>query len=372
MDRKNCHDFEKSRFMRILHLITTIDRGGAEKQLLTLVKEQVKNGDLVSVYYLKGKGELRPEFESLSVEVRGETNTFHSLSRFFRALGDSRKFDLIHAHLPAAELVSSFFHRSLPLVVSRHNTQRFLEKNKVISLFMSRVVESQSNACIAISNSVREYLLKTSEWKDASSLTIVPYAIEKSNDQLNPKRNRNNNCRFLFIGRLTKQKDVETLLKAFAIHIEGFSQDSLTIVGDGELKFELQVMSEQLKIEDRITWVGRVNEVDSYFQRHDVFVLPSKYEGFGLVLLECMVNNRPIIAANNSAIPEVIGQNHPGLFKTGDVSELASLMAKFRNRDFSKLVNSIQRTRLESFVPSRMALQIKDIYKSALSSKILH
>lgn len=366
MDRKNRHDFEKSRFMRILHLITTIDRGGAEKQLLTLVKEQVKNGDLVSVYYLKGKGELRSEFESLSVEVRGERNTFHSLGRIFRALGDSRKFDLIHAHLPAAELVGSFLHRSLPLVVSRHNTQRFLEKHKIISLFMSRVVESQSNACIAISNSVREYLLNTSEWKDASSLSIVPYAIEKSHFYLNRKRDTSENCHFLFIGRLTKQKDVETLLKAFAIHIRSFYRDSLTIVGDGELKFELQAMSKQLKIEDRITWVGRVDEVDSFFQSHDVFVLPSKYEGFGLVLLECMVNDRPIIAANNSAIPEVIGQNHPGLFKTGDVSELASLMARSRREDFSNLALSIQRSRVDLFHSSRMAKQIRDVYKKAL------
>ena len=366
MDRKNRPDFEWPRFMRILHLITTIDRGGAEKQLLTLVKEQVKNGDSVSVYYLKGKGELRPEFESLSVEVRGENSIIYSLSRFFQSIGDSKKFDLVHAHLPAAELVSSFLHRSLPLVVSRHNTQKFLEKYPVISLLMSRVVESQAFACVAISNAVREFLLNASEWKDSSSIITVPYAIDKPYGNQNLRVGTNNLCRFLFIGRLTKQKDVETLLKAFAIHIQRFYRDSLTIVGDGELKFELQAMSKQLKIEDRITWVGRVDEVDSYFQSHDVFVLPSKYEGFGLVLLECMVNDRPIIAANNSAIPEVIGPSHPGLFKTGDVSELASLMARSRHENFSNLALSIQRSRVDLFHSSRMAKQIRDVYRKAL------
>ena len=87
-----------------------------------------------------------------------------------------------------------------------------------------------------------------------------------------------------------------------------------------------------------------------FLQDQDFFVLTSNYEGFGLVLLEAMDAKLPIIAARNSAIPEVLGESHPGLFVTRDSeSLLQTLLDVIQFSDtYSEIMNT-QSLRLDYF-----------------------
>ena len=125
-------------------------------------------------------------------------------------------------------------------------------------------------------------------------------------------------------------------------------------------------LCKNLEIEQEVHFLGRSPFVLEFLKLVDVFVLPSKYEGFGLVLLEAMSVKTPIIASNNSSIPEVLGIDYLGLFTTGNVEELSNLinLVKDQNTFSASLINQYSE-RLINFESEHMAWKIQDIYEKS-------
>jgi glycosyltransferase involved in cell wall biosynthesis len=86
------------------------------------------------------------------------------------------------------------------------------------------------------------------------------------------------------------------------------------------------------------------------------------YEGFGLVLLEAMANDVPVVAARNSAIPEVLGFDYEGLFETGDFKQLSDLFQSSLEPSKNSSMKSYLNKRLEIFQPVRMRIKMDEIY----------
>jgi glycosyltransferase involved in cell wall biosynthesis len=135
-------------------------------------------------------------------------------------------------------------------------------------------------------------------------------------------------------------------------------------VGDGYQRKYLDDLSKELKIEKQVIWLGKIDNVPKFLSELDLFVFTSKGEGFGLVLLEAMLASRPILAANNSAIPEVLGKDYAGLFKTGDFIDLAQKISMvMENKVYSKgLVKSYQQ-QVKLFDPKLMAKNVISFYE---------
>ena len=132
------------------------------------------------------------------------------------------------------------------------------------------------------------------------------------------------------ISRLVPQKNIPLILQAMHIlKVERERDFYLTVAGTGPLEKELRSMSIRLGIEKNVTWAGKVFQVDEFYKKIQVFVLSSDYEGFGLVLLEAMSYGVPVVARKVSAIPEVLGFEHPGLLVTDRPEELAAKIDEF-------------------------------------------
>ena len=101
-------------------------------------------------------------------------------------------------------------------------------------------------------------------------------------------------------------------------------------------------------------------------QIFDVFLLSSLYEGLGLVLLEAISNQTPILAANNSAIPEVLGHEFPGLFETSDWESLFTKMQQTERGEFRQTLLDAQELRKKYFKPEAMAKNIQVVYEGVL------
>ena len=361
---------------KVTHLITTIERGGAEKQLLTLTSEQVQSGIKVEVIFLKGKPELKKEFEESGVEVnqllvgKNFLKQISLLSKYLR-----KNPSPIHAHLPKSELLAAIVVTNKYFIFTRHNSEPFWPGGpRIISNLLSKFVCKRASQGIAISNAVKSYLIKRGEIPTGYIIDVVYYGFQKvgSNNSagLNSITNlingQSSNFKIGTIGRLVPQKDYPTLLIAFSNVLEKLPETELYVVGEGNLQKELMELCKSLGVSSKMHWLGKTEHINEFLSKIDLFILPSKYEGFGLVLLEAMVAKKPIIAANNSAIPEVLGKTYEGLFSTGDSKALAQqIKTAISDENFSKrLVNSYS-SQLDFFDPSKMNRNIENVYSNA-------
>lgn len=358
--------------MRVLHVITTINRGGAENQLLVLVREQIKSGMEVSVLYLKGDPELEQDLADAGANVVHDIANLHPFLQLLkmRSISKGQKA-LLHAHLPRAELLTRFSSASSPFVVSRHNAEPFFPgAPQFLSSFLSRLVTEKAKNVIAISYAVCDFVFSKNEVSDLKKITVVHYGYQPNPnvDRLNAKVELGEESKICIgtISRLTRQKDLPTLFSAFAKFLILHPGALLLLVGGGEDKSSLVTLAEVLGIDQNIEWVGRTGQIQEYLSRMDVFVLSSLYEGFGLVLLEAMDAGVPVIASNNSAIPEVLGEDFPGLANTGDVQDFFSKMIELMNPETRKDTLTIQQSRLNEFRADLMCSRIREIYLSTL------
>jgi len=361
---------------KVTHLITTIERGGAEKQLLTLASKQVESGLKVEVFFLKGKPELKKEFEKSGVAVnkllvgKSYLKQIALLSKYIR-----KNPSPIHAHLPKSELLAAIVVSNKYLVFTRHNSEPFWPGGpRVISNLLSKFVCKRASQGIAISNAVKSYLIKRGEIPTGYIIDVVYYGFQKNgsanstslNSITNLINGQSSNFKIGTIGRLVPQKDYPTLLSAFSNVLEKLPDAELYVVGEGCLQKDLMELCKSLGVSSKVHWLGKTEYINEFFSKIDLFILPSKYEGFGLVLLEAMVAKKPIIAANNSAIPEVLGKTYEGLFQTGNVKALAQhINTAINDKNFSeRLVNSYS-SQLNLFDPSDMNKYVRNIYSNA-------
>jgi len=364
--------------VKILHLITTIELGGAEKQLVVLTKQQKLMGHDVHIIPLKGKLELLNEFAAQGCVVHVNAVGINPIIQAARIAKLERliKPEVIHAHLPRAELLLSILLSKTLKIVSKHNTEFFFPNgNKVISRMMSRFVEYRSSEIIAISNAVKNFLIQSGELKNSKKLHVVLYGMNQEvgfNDEAKNKMFLEFGVPegtkiFGTISRLAPQKDLKTQLKAFKDYLQLNSEAILVIIGDGPLQSELEEAAKALGCDKNIIWHGKTPYIAEALQIFDVFLLSSLYEGLGLVLLEAISNKVPILASNNSAIPEVLGNDFPGLFVTSDSEDLSSKMRQTDNKEFCLQLLSAQEAREKIFEPSVMARNIQAVYEGALA-----
>lgn len=347
----------------VTHVITTIDRGGAEKHLLQLASAQVAKNLKVRVIFLKGRGELRPEFEANGCEVisnLANKNIFYQIMVLRKMLNPTS--GVIHAHLPRAELLSAIGSRS-KFVVSRHNAEKFFPgAPNFISRILSRYVASKTYGCIAISNAVKEFLAQTREWPSSPEVTIIHYGIQKKEPNLTFEKSQllqnlgiPTSSRVIgTIARVVPQKDYPTLLRAFKIVFEKYPNSFLVSVGEGYLQPQMNELAAELGIAERIKWVGKVENVEDYLQLFDCFVLTSLYEGFGLVLLEAANAGLPIVASEISAIPEVLGRGHKYLAHPGAYRQFATLIIDSLNEKHSLELAKFNQGLMDKFSVEKM------------------
>lgn len=357
---------------KVTHLITTIAMGGAEKQLLILAQEQILQGLEVEIFYLKGIPELKEEFEKSGVKVNSTLvgRSFFNQVQIFRKLHHNN-YSFTHTHLPQAELVAALSCKKKSFVISRHNFEPFWpDKPRFISRLLSKYVSSRAAHIVAISHAIKDYLLSSNEVPKNLKITVIHYGF--NNQRITPHNmnqinnvglNSTSDFKIGTIGRLVPGKNYQTLLSALAEVCKVNPRVKLFIVGGGVSKNKLREFAQNLDLDGNITWLGRTGYIDEFLQKIDLFVFPSLGEGFGLVLLEAMLASKPIIAANNSAIPEVLGTTYSGLFPTTNSKILSQKILEVVGDSLkSKILVDEYSKQIQLFSSKEMAGKILKIY----------
>lgn len=222
-------------------------------------------------------------------------------------------------------------------------TSRFLEKYERLAMVKSQAVVAVSQYC---ASELLRYGLAECELE--RKLHVIPNGVDTSIfrplDDSHAKQTLRAKYRIapddkmvLFVGRLVARKGVGILLKALAI--AGSSDEGLklklVIVGTGPLEYSLRAVAGKLKVGGRVSFAQALDlkQLVQHYNAADLFILPSFYEGFGIVMLEAMACGLPVVASNVSAIPEVIVEGKTGrLVDPGDPAKLSQVIIDLLSR----------------------------------------
>ena len=316
--------------MRVAHLIKATRIGGAERHLLILLKALRKRDIDAHLLVIVEGDNLMDNLvaEAKAADIPVQRIVIHSdidvgVINRIRLRLRQLKPQILHTHLIHADVFGFMAGRLalVPTIIStRHNDDAFRR-----NFFMKRLNHAfwrGFSGGIAISEAVREFTIRV-EGVKPDKIHLVRYGIEyDASAYETPAQNRLAFCEELGIDansiiigiacRLIEQKGVSYALKAIARLPEN-NHIHLVIAGDGPLRKSLSEQAKQLRIQDRVHFLGWRDDVSQIMAAWDIFLMPSLWEGFGLVLLEAMSKRIPVIASNVSAIPEVVEHGETGL-----------------------------------------------------------
>lgn len=303
---------------KILHLITGLDVGGAEKVVFDLSLELNKRQYENFVVGISGKDFLAKMFveSGIKVEVlRTNKNVFSFIKGllFLNKFIKENKVGVIHAHLVHALIMAvcvKFFQPNIKIVFTSHSFNLGSKLRKSIIM----ILKPFRNTDIIFSKKMRDKIYK-------KNAVVIPNGINASLYNLNIEKNQT--FTFLVIGRIEAVKnhrflvDVVTQLKNefdFEIHI----------VGEGKLKEEFVNYIKETKNEENFKFLGYRKDVNIICNQSHVFLLTSLWEGLPISLLEAGASGMPVISTPVGSVPELIDK------ETGYIATLDEFADKMR------------------------------------------
>ena len=288
-------------------------------------------------------------------------------SELVRSAWERRSFqpDVIHAHwwFPSGVVGMSLAAiTGKPLVTTMHGTDVRMAVSVKPSRAVFRQVIRKSSRITTVSSWLAS---QVQEIVPGASPIVAPMPVAVERFQPHGDRERN---RFLFAGRLNRQKGLDHLLRAFAA-MKGLAM--LDVVGEGTNEKELKLLASQLGISDRVTWHGQITqpELVRKYQEATAVVMPSIDEGLGLVAAEALLCETPVIAFRSGGLTDIVKHDLTGLLVTpGQTHELAAAIDVVLERPdmVAALARNGRQHVLENFSPESAARRYMDIYGQAI------
>jgi len=322
--------------------VPSLRGGGAERVMVMLANGFADRGLKVDLVLAQAEGPYLAEVSSAVriVDLRAN-RVLASLPGLVRYLRQERPRAMLsalnHANVIAvvARILSGV---SVRLVVSEHNNvslsmniSRKLRSRVVLS--MMRWAYRKADGVAAVSTGVADDLANAINLpRDRISVifnpVVTPELIEKSRMSLeHPWLKEGKSPVILGVGRLTLQKDFTTLIHAFA-QVRTVYDCRLVILGEGELRAELEQLVASLGVQDSVQLPGFAENPFAWMSRVQLFVLSSRWEGLGNVLIEAMACGAAVVSTNCPSGPDEIleGGRWGRLVPVGDVQALAEAM----------------------------------------------
>ncbi len=355
--------------MKIVHVVDSMEVGGAETLVSQICQLQREQGHEVAVYAVAALGVLgeRMRVEGFAVQ----SNVGRHLSdatRNFRRLFKESHPDFVHIHNPTPTIYAAPAARisgAKSIVSTRHSLvapphNRMMElKYSIAARFCDWVV----GICDATSENIK------------ALRTVPPGKIRRVYNGVIPVRRANpdeqpsgTGFTLLFVGRLQPVKNLSLLLNAVRIALDSRPDLRLWIVGDGSERASLENLAVQLHIAAEVTFWGQQLDVAPYFSAADTFIMSSKSEGLPLSLLQAMSIGLPAIVPEVGGMPEVVRLARAGqVVPANDASAMARAILIMADDNEKRRQFSIcaQEAFQEQFSLQAMADAYMDLYRNA-------
>lgn len=351
--------------IKIIHIIPALNIGGAEKILIDILRNINKNRFEFLVICLKEAGVLASQLQSVGIPIvsvdKKSKLGIDSLIKMIRII---RKFqpNIIHTHLFGGTIygrVSAWIARVKCVVTTEHNiTAHEGFAHKIIK----KATAGLTNYTTCVSKAVKEYVVAYEGVREPRVQIIYNGIVVEKFWHNQRNYSQKENLIIGSVGRLVWQKGFDILIKAMANlkdrNIECY------IAGDGELRDVLESNIKQLNLQNKTRLVGSISNIPDFLKKIDIFILPSRWEGLGIAILEAGLSGLPVIASNVDGIKEIINNRNGLLFKVGDVDDLTDKINKLVNNKTKrkKLGARLQQEVKEKFDLKKIVKQYEDFY----------
>lgn len=342
-------EFKPKDFKRnhVALFLPSLRGGGAERVMVSLARGFYERGLSVDLVLAKAEG---PYLAGVPSEVRvidlSVKRVFYALPGLMRYLRREKPEALLSAmnHTNLVAILAVMFSRTKTrIVVSEHNTLsmeiRSMKSFKAKVLpFLTRLLYPKADAIVAVSHGVAEDLahltgIPREKVHVIYNPVITSEILIKAEEQIDhPWFQPGEPPVILSVGRLTKQKDFPTLIRAFALVRKEFPA-RLMILGEGEDRPQIEALVRELGIEHDVALPGFVDNPFKYMKKAAVFVLSSRWEGLPNVLIEALALGTRVVSTNCPSGPsEILEDGRWGaLVPVGDAKALADAILKALN-----------------------------------------
>ena len=369
--------YKVSKPIKLLTIIETLGKGGAERVLVNTLPELQKHGVECEVAILFDRDDLAAELESQGIKVHRlhlsyKWNIIEGIFKLNKLL-KSNKYDIVHAHL-------FFAHFYVPLALPFD-----YKIKKVVTFHNLGFNEYPANTFIKrIRKKLEEYIVKKFDRKTAVSKAVQEHYMQhlrlkhvkiihnsfpiKEFEQYKKDRQDNKCFSVLTPGRLVPEKGHKFLLEAIEILNKKKLNMHFYIIGDGPLKKNIEDFA---KLQPNVTYQHAIphSKLMKLYRNMDLIVIPSINEAFGLVVGEAMIMETPIVASNIDGIVEILENNKEGLLVPPRNSDaLAEAIEKlYKDRTLQKkfLINA--KEKIKQFDTKIVSMQWFEFYEEMLN-----
>lgn len=362
--------------MKVLHIITSLNIGGAEKLMVDLLPQLKSRGVEAELLLFVGNRTMfydQLEREGIKITSFADKGSVYNplhIIRLYRFLRKNR-FDVVHTHITAPQLFAAIVAMlcSIKLVTTEHSASNHRRDWKWYRL-IDQWMYSKYSKIISISDStednIREYL--GSSKSDNKYLTVYNGVDVDKFANAQPRTDYHTDKKVVtMVAGFRYQKDQDTLIRAM-LHLP-YEEYELWLVGDGERRGELEALVQSLGLNDQVKFWGIRGDVPSLLKSSDVVVMSSHWEGLSLSNIEGMSVGKPFIASDVDGLHEMTAG--PGLlFAHGDDKRLAALITQVTtDKELYDRVAAQCQARARQYDISRMADGYIEVYKELLKAQ---
>lgn len=340
--------------MRVTQLMFGKGYGGAERSFIDLSLALAERGYQVQAVCHPASRAARqlaglPQIETRHLKVFGAWDSWAAW-RLYRLLKDFAP-QLVHAHLARAAHLGGMAARRLgiPLLVKTHTRVNF-KYYRGVDFFVTTTPDQRTHLLECGVKPERIAIIPNFSALPAGTVRDAPHAPTPH---------------IVGIGRLVPKKGFDVLLRALReLRNEGCAF-SAAIGGDGPERARLERLCQRLELGDRVSFSGWIDDVGAALAAADVFVLPSRDEPFGIVVLEAMATGVPVVATRTQGPSEILSERCAFLAAPGDAGSLAAaLRAALRDAALrADKARAAQRRFLEHYSREAVVAQYEAIYQ---------
>jgi len=324
--------------LKILHVVPTLKKDGAEVQLAELFKEIDNVRIELFTFDLYENGDsIFSNLENITIYNESSIKSIFFLNKIIK----NNNYDIIHSHLPKSDLIIGFlklFNKRIKHVVSVHaqyGTRAGENKLKyLIANIIWKKILNNSNGVIAISNKINKWLVDERNIKQ-NIISTIHYGV-KINDRA--YRNKHNNT-IGMAARILPWKGWDKVLET-AFYLKKLNVNfKLKLAGSDDEGYveNIKSMIQQYQLEDNVEIFDHFSNIDDFFSQLDLFLFLSESEGFGLVVLEAIENNIAVVCSNISPLNEFVINTENCLVDRENTQEIANILKDYFDNDQEKL-----------------------------------